>query len=260
MKKFNNFFNYFKVVFFYLKSDLIKRQRDFKIGLIAIFLVIFFLTLLFNAIQMSSCIFITLSEQQNGEIDLVLTPNNNIEMRTNSFNNLIYNKETSLYSNLTAHLNQTNFLDFNEIRKKLSNLSFIEGFSPRWYFFGKASKKFEGKQNSIEFNTNIVILDSSIENDIGIGRNLDLPELKKNECYISETLNNALKVNTGDEIQLEMKISDLIKLLSMGFGNSQEYAEKIKSFEKKYDDNDDDDQNHRKRFHKKKKRNSYFKR
>ena len=215
MKKFNNFFNYFKVVFFYLKSDLIKRQRDFKIGLIAIFLVVFFLTLIFNAIQMSSCIFITLSEKQKGEIDLVLTPNSqNIitEKMTNSFNNLIYNKETSLYSNLTANLNQTNFLNFNEIRKKLSHLTFIEGFSPRWYFFGSASKKYKEKQNSknsIEFNTNIVILDSSIENDIGIGRNLDLPELKKNECYISETLNNALKVNTGDEIQLEMKISDL---------------------------------------------------
>ena len=259
MKKFSHFFNYFNSILFYLKSDLIKRQRDFKIGLIAIFLVVFFLTLLFNAIQMSSCIFITLSEQQNGEIDLVLTPNlqnKNTEMRTNSFNNLIYNKETSLYSNLSANLNQTNFLNFNEIRKKLSNLSFIEGFSPRWYFFGKASKKFKEKQNSknsIEFNTNIVILDSSIENDIGIGRNLDLPELKKNECYISETLNNALKVNTGDEIQLEIKISDLIKLLTMGVGNSQEYAEKMKSFEKKYDYNDDDDdKNHKKHFHKKK--------
>jgi hypothetical protein len=68
------FYDNFKIILFYLKSDLIKRQRDFKIGLISIFLVVFFLTLLFNAIQMSSSIFIKLSEQENGEIDLILTP------------------------------------------------------------------------------------------------------------------------------------------------------------------------------------------
>ena len=55
----------------YLKSDLIKKQRAFKIGLVSIFLVVFFLTLLFNAIELCSCIFIKLSEEQTSEIDLI---------------------------------------------------------------------------------------------------------------------------------------------------------------------------------------------
>ena len=45
----------------YLKSDLIKKQRAFKIGLVSIFLVVLFLTILFNAIELCSCIFIILA-------------------------------------------------------------------------------------------------------------------------------------------------------------------------------------------------------
>ena len=78
---------------------------------------------------------------------------------------------------------------------------------------GKASKNDKQKNESIEFNTNIIMLDSSMENDIGIGRNLNLPELKMNQCYISETLSNALKIKPEDGIQLEIKIFDLIKIV-----------------------------------------------
>ena len=37
-----------RVTINYLESDLVKKQRAFKIGLISIFLVVFFLTLLLN--------------------------------------------------------------------------------------------------------------------------------------------------------------------------------------------------------------------
>ena len=238
------FYDNFKIILFYLKSDLIKRQRDFKIGLISIFLVVFFLTLLFNAIQMSSSIFIKLSEQENGEMDLILTPylkSKNLETKANSFDKFFYDKESSLSSNISMNYTKTNFLNFHEIRRKLSNLSFIEGLSPRWYFMGKASKKGKQKNESIEFNTNIIMLDSSMENDIGIGRNLNLPELKMNQCYISETLSNALKVKSEDGIQLEIKIFDLIKIVMSGSGIAQDNQEKMKSFGEKYGEEDEDD-------------------
>ena len=62
------------VIFNYLKSDLIKKQRAFKIGLISIYLVVFFITMLMNAISISSSIFIRLSEDQAGEADFIFLP------------------------------------------------------------------------------------------------------------------------------------------------------------------------------------------
>ena len=234
MKKLSHFCHYLNVIVFYLKYDLIKKQRDFKIGLISIFLVVFFLTLLFNAIQLIPCIFIKLSEEQNSEIDLILTPylkHKNIESKTSGFDSFFFNKETSLYSNTTNSNLKINFLNYYEIKEKLSNLSFIEGISPRWFFIGKAVNNNNDKNESIEFNTNIIVLDSSMENNIGIGRELNLPELKVNECYISNTLSNALKVNSEDQIQMEIKLFDLLKAFSDDLIKSQNKEESIfKSF------------------------------
>ena len=209
---------YINAILFYLKSDLIKKQRDFKIGLLSVFLVVFFLTLLLNAIQLAPCIFIKIGEKQSGETDLILTPylkHQNVETKKSGFDSFFYNKEDSLYSNI-SNITNLNFLNYYEIKEKLSNLSFIEGISPRWFFLGKASNNNNNtdKNESIEFKTNIIILDSSIENNIGLGRTLNLPELKVSECYISNTLSNALKVKPGDQIQMEIRLLDLIKAYS----------------------------------------------
>ena len=69
MGKLDDFVSNIIVITNYLKSDLIKKQRAFKIGLISIFMVVFFLTLLFNAIQLIPSIFIKLTEQQSSEIE-----------------------------------------------------------------------------------------------------------------------------------------------------------------------------------------------
>jgi len=197
------------VIINYLKSDLIKKQRSFKIGLISIFLVVFFLTLLLNAIQLCPCIFIKLTEEQNSEIDLILTPylySQNVDIKKPSFDTYIHNK-TSLSEALTTNYKiNFNFLDFYEIKRNLKNLSFIEGVTPRWIIQGKTSKK-----NSSEFLTNIFIIDSANENDIGIGRGLNLAPLQKNECYISTVLGNALKLNEGDTIHMDIRLWELIQ-------------------------------------------------
>ena len=228
MGKCDQFFGNLKVTINYLKSDLIKKQRSFKIGLISIFMIVFFLTLLLNAIQLCPCIFIKLSEQQSGEIDLILTPyiaSRNVESKKSGFDSFFYNKTSSQEQNISIFdLSQLNFLNFYEIKEKLSNLSFIEGVSPRWIITGKASNINETKDNYSEFSSNIFILDSSEENNIGIGRELNLPELKKNECYISTTLGNALKLKSGDSIRMDIRLADLFNAFS-GQGDSQEDEE-----------------------------------
>ena len=219
-----------RVTINYLESDLVKKQRAFKIGLISIFLVVFFLTLLLNAIQLCPCIFIKLSEEQTGEIDLILTPylaNQNVDKKKSGFDSFFYNKSSSIPTPNISNFNleNFNFLNFYEIKDRLSYLSFIEGVSPRWIITGKAKNNNEQKNISSIFSTNVFILDSTMENNIGIGRELNLPELQKNECYISTTLGDALKLDIGDEIQMDIRISDLLKAFGGGGDDSEEEEE-----------------------------------
>lgn len=63
-----------KVVMSYLKADLVKKQMNFKIGMITVFLVVLFLSLIMNIIYLSSFIFLRLSENEVGETDIIMTP------------------------------------------------------------------------------------------------------------------------------------------------------------------------------------------
>ena len=59
------------------------------------------------------------------------------------------------------------------------------------------------------FSTNIFILDSAEEINIGIGRDLNLPELHKNEWYISKAFGTTLRLENNDIIKMEFRLSDL---------------------------------------------------
>jgi len=63
-----------RVVFQYLKSDFTKKKRSFMIGVISVFLVVFFICVLMNVIEMSPVIFLRLCEDQSGETDVILLP------------------------------------------------------------------------------------------------------------------------------------------------------------------------------------------
>jgi hypothetical protein len=63
-------------------------------------------------------------------------------------------------------LGNLNFLNFYEIRDRLSYLPFFEGVSPRWIITGKTSKRDEKQNITSEFSTNVFILDSATENKL----------------------------------------------------------------------------------------------
>lgn len=63
-----------RVVMQYLKSDFNKKKRSFTIGIISVLLVVFFICVLMNAIEMSPVIFLRLCEDQSGETDVILLP------------------------------------------------------------------------------------------------------------------------------------------------------------------------------------------
>jgi len=214
----------------YLKSDLIKKQRAFKIGLVSIFLVVLFLTILFNAIELCSCIFIKLAEEQTSEIDLIFTPfltSKRVNKEKSGFDSFFSNKTTEKKSSL-FDLSNLNFLNFYDVQKKLENLSLIEGVAPRWIITGHV--KDAKIKDSSNFRANIFMLDSIIENNIGIGRELFLPELQENECYVSTTLSDALKLGIGDMIQMKISLTELLKAYSAGEGSEDDDEPPLQNF------------------------------
>ena len=138
-----------------------------------------------------------------------------------------------------------NFLNFYEVKNRLKRLSFIDGVTPRWIFQGKTSKV----GSSPEFLTNVFVINSARETDIGIGRGLNLIPLKINECYISTTLAKAFQLNIGDSLELNLRLWDLLQAFDGGilFKNenkknakkSLQDRVKLKPKYQKYDNDDD---------------------
>lgn len=63
-----------KIIVTYLISDLKKKQRSFRIGLLTVLIVTTCITVLMSGITISPLIFMKLSENDVGETDVVLTP------------------------------------------------------------------------------------------------------------------------------------------------------------------------------------------
>ena len=66
-------------------------------------------------------------------------------------------------------------LNFDEIHNILINETHIKGLVPRWIFQGNLTNKFNKWAIS-----NLIILDSELENKYGLGRNLKLNNLTLN--------------------------------------------------------------------------------
>ena len=58
----------------YIKEDIKKKPRSFKIGFFTIFLVVSFLTLLTNIVSLSPVIFLRIAEDSMGDADILMTP------------------------------------------------------------------------------------------------------------------------------------------------------------------------------------------
>lgn len=71
--------------------------------------------------------------------------------------------------------NNFNLLNFDEIHERLINESYIQGVAPRWIFQGNVTNIFNKSAKS-----NVIMLDSDLENKYGFGRKLFLNQLDMN--------------------------------------------------------------------------------
>ena len=247
MNLIKQYFSNFIVIINYLKSDLIKKQRTFRIGLISIYLVIFFLSILLYAISLFPNIFIRICEEQVGESDFIFLPlllkSDMLEKKSN-FEKKIFFKEEEKSDYLNLKL-----LDFDDVNKKLQNVSFLKGISPRWMLRGNATHKNVNKTNWAI--SNLIILDSDLENKMGMGRKLNLPSLFLNECYVSSSLLKSLKadLNSFNDslISIDVKLSALLNALSNNEVNNlitnykNQMQNQVNYYEERFKEDENDD-------------------
>lgn len=199
---FASFLGNARVIFNYLKSDLIKKQRAFKIGLISIYLVVFFITMLLNLISLSAMIFIRVSEDQVGEADFVMVPllsSIDVAKSNSSFDKLVMNP------NQSTDFFDIKFIDFDDLKDKLKNNTNLYGVAPRWMLSGNTST------TSNWAVSNLFIIDSKLENKQGMGRLLHLHTLGMNECFVSESLYKSLQLSDdNNDVNLEIKLSSIL--------------------------------------------------
>ncbi|KAJ3449553.1 abc transporter permease protein yxdm [Anaeramoeba flamelloides] len=182
----------FEMCYRYITRDTKKRPRSFFIGVFTVFLVVFFVSVVQNAVEQAPSIYLALSEDQIGEVDALLMP---------------------------GFLgNEMKFINYTDTKPKLNNIKSIKGSSPRWIY----RSKIESKENSTMGTVaNLVILDTKEESEIGLGRSWEPRDLNEQECVVSSSILRELDIeaNAGDRIIIKLDLN----LVSESFGyNFQE--------------------------------------
>ena len=179
MKTINTFLGPMRLATNYILADLNRRPKNYLIGIFAVFVVACFTSLLGAVSQITSLFLINISENAVGDYDFMMYPN---------------------YDSL--HLeNYSAFLNYTDIREKLSNVSSIRGLSPRLY---SSMTVMNHENHSIQANAFGIFEDSRIENEIGLGRRQDFEVLEKNEVLVTQSLIDTLKPKDG---RLRIKLS-----------------------------------------------------
>ena len=186
-----------KVVTNYLKSDLVKKQRSFRLGLITIFLVVLFISILMNFIIISPIIFLKLSENQIGEGDLIMTPllmQKDVVNKKGMLQTLIEETETK---NKTNDSLKNNSISIDDILKDIN----IEGV-----IIERVENKENKNTNSTNDNTIVFddnVLSNSALNDLSF-QLLNFTEIEnklipQSKSKLQDKFNSEINKNNDDD-------------------------------------------------------------
>ncbi|ORX82075.1 hypothetical protein BCR32DRAFT_292904 [Anaeromyces robustus] len=170
-----------KTAFHYVANDNKKNPRSFIIGSSTVFLVVFFLCLIQNALKRSSVLLVKAQEDIVGKYDLVLSPSTNSE-------------------------GQFSLLNYTHINEKTKDLSEVAGSAPRWALTAEAmNNEYSGSLYTFFLNT-------TLEKEIGLASHWPFRKLGNNEILLSSSLIRTLHVqpNAGQTITLQFNFTSLI--------------------------------------------------
>jgi hypothetical protein len=157
----------------YVFAETKRHPRSFGIGVATVFLVVFFVTVLQNAVQSSPIIFFKLSEDTAGCNDYVMSP-------------------------ALASATAFPLINHTKVNSTEGGVSAVWGSAPRWAVLGQATNPTAAPippATTVPSTTVIALLtDAAQERYLQIGRALNLPQMAVSECFASSTIMRQLNL------------------------------------------------------------------
>ncbi|KYQ92900.1 hypothetical protein DLAC_05491 [Tieghemostelium lacteum] len=232
----------FRVALKYVHNNMKKDKKSLLLGLFTVFLVVLFICFLQNLIQNSPIVFLKLSEDQAGELDLVLfgdpslgpatesldvpsgnqDPTPSLKLSVSSYKRLNFTRILSAVkaTNVDAITQSLMSLDVSGyfvnstfLNQTLANANTVHGIAPRWLSLGDMTAPSTNQTGSLIY----LVINSELEKSIGLGRGWTLPPLVGNQIYMSSTFLRRLQIKPNENQQVNMHIDfiDVMERLGM---------------------------------------------
>jgi len=226
----------FITVFNYIKSDIRKKTRAFRIGVVTIFIVVGFITMLKSIIDVAPIAFLKVGQDQAGAFDFTLMSDYSAKLVAGDVN--VYNltdlfeeapdpdelKPKSLVDQFDkstladqgdhAEIFGFSLIKFDAYREKLDALNstgVFRGFSPRW----QLPTKIRNISNPATNTSNIlIVLDSAREVDNRMGQYFSREVLGDSEIMISSYALRHLDVPADRKHKVEVYF-DVLSLMDL---------------------------------------------
>ncbi|GAM21205.1 hypothetical protein SAMD00019534_043800 [Acytostelium subglobosum LB1] len=199
----------------YVHNSSKKNVKSIVMGLITVLLVVTFISFLQNLIQNSPVVFLKLSEDQAGELDLVLTGDPTSFTTTNSTLQATHGLTAPTPSPLDA-LSKFSLSPFlinsTMLTQKLSNADMVHGVAPRWTTIGDI----QSPVTNITSSLIMLVINSTLEKQLGLGRGWNLPPLIGNQAHFSSAFLRRLQVEPNKNQTVNMHVDFVDVMERMG--------------------------------------------
>ena len=158
-------------------KESFRRKCNFLVCLLACFLVSIVCLISKTVVSQGSLIFLMLGEREYGEMDIILKP----KFEERSYRKVLPEDYYTDY----YFINNTKFSEIMSKFKKEDNP----------YYTSTIRSIFNGNTNKFYSHVQIILINSTREKEIELGRNYPYSSLKKGECLIHESFKNEMNNN-----------------------------------------------------------------
>eukprot|EP01132_Coremiostelium_polycephalum_P005002 gene5002-6228_t len=242
------------IAFSYVHKNSKRNKKNALVGMICIFLVVFFISFFQNLIQISPIVVMKMAENQVGEADLILTPklsDSTLEFMNKKFgsdgvNNSVIDggRNSSSLAQYDYSFLSTLFLNSTYLSYQLEDSPSVRGVAPRWMSFGTVNSS-TTNNNNVKSTTNksqrdhssnnnkpttnsslpinlinqellILVIDSQLEKDIGLGRGWNHRPLYHNQIHVTNTFLERMGIlpNSNEKLDLHLDLQDAFEKMA----------------------------------------------
>eukprot|EP00347_Sterkiella_histriomuscorum_P012753 403367353 len=219
----SNFFSQLTTNLSYLINDIRKRDRQFQIGLISVFMVVCFTTLLTSFLNSTPSLFLMVAQSNAGDFDITMTALTQTKQFKSGHGNFYldgfddFEQETmqpferaqkkdqiaSMKETVTSKIFESPvpLMNLTAVNLHVHNISDITGAYPRWMGLAQVANP-----NSLQLGDTgsfIAYGDQKLERDIGVANGFPTDLMTKDDAIVSRDLLDIFDLGLGDQILIK---------------------------------------------------------